>query len=396
MGSEDADLAELNNITINQQKYTWQTKQTGAVGRMNIDRSLLQVLNEIEGQLSVLPFGKELINLFRAAYVEKNSIQQATLQLLNSLFGEYGLVILIPDNVAFKKLFQPVLEKELKEQFSHKAVTETAQKLGAHYKVQASGREINLFYLIDDKRERIEFADSTFKIENLKIEWSQDEILKELNAHPERFSPNVILRGAFQETILPNIIFNGGGGELSYWLELKEVFNQANIAYPMLVLRNSFLLADEKTSDKIKRMDLSAEDLFKDEHTIMKEFVQQHSANVTSLDEELTQAELLYNKISGIASKIDGTLAQHISALKTKTLKGLGELETKMLRAEKKKFVTEQLQLQKIKRLLFPNESLQERTENFAGFYALQDKAFFKTIYTYSKSFEQMFAIIMH
>src|SRR5690349_8055173 len=55
MGSEDADLDELNNITISQRKYVWQTKQTGAVGRMKVDKALLQLINEIEGQISVQP-----------------------------------------------------------------------------------------------------------------------------------------------------------------------------------------------------------------------------------------------------------------------------------------------------------------------------------------------------
>ncbi|MBV9962540.1 MAG: bacillithiol biosynthesis BshC, partial [Parafilimonas sp.] len=159
MGSEDADLEELNNITINQRKYVWETKQTGAVGRMKVDKSLLQLINEIAGQISVQPYGKKLIEIFRDSYKEKDLIQQSTLKLLNSLFGEYGLIVLIPDNVAFKKLFQPVLEKELTKQFSHKAVRETTKRLEKHYKVQASGREINLFYLIDDIRERIEVSD---------------------------------------------------------------------------------------------------------------------------------------------------------------------------------------------------------------------------------------------
>ena len=72
MGSEDADFDELNNITINQRKYVWQTKQTGAVGRMKVDKNLLQLINEIEGQVSVLPYGKELIEIFREAYKEKD------------------------------------------------------------------------------------------------------------------------------------------------------------------------------------------------------------------------------------------------------------------------------------------------------------------------------------
>ncbi len=174
MGSEDADLEELNNITINQRKYVWETKQTGAVGRMKVDKNLMQLMNEIEGQLSVLPYGNELMQIFRDAYREKSTVQQSTLHLLNALFGEYGLVILIPDNASLKKLFQPVIKKELTEQFSNKAVAVTADKLKEHYKVQASGREINLFYLIDDKRERIEADGTKYEVKSLGKEWREE------------------------------------------------------------------------------------------------------------------------------------------------------------------------------------------------------------------------------
>lgn len=396
MGSEDADLDELNNITINQRKYVWQTKQTGTVGRMKVDKALLQLMNEMEGQLSVLPYGNELMKIFREAYKEKNTIQQSTLSLINSLFGEYGLVVLIPDNAAFKKIFQPVITKEITEQFSHKAVEKTAKALEENYKVQASGRELNLFYLIDDKRERIEVEDSRFKVESLKLEWTLEEILQESDKHPERFSPNVILRGALQETILPNLIFVGGGGELAYWLELKDVFQAAGIAYPMLVLRNSFMLIDERNAAKINRMDIELADLFKEEHLLMTKFTQQHSSNVTSLNGEFSEAENLYDQIASSASKIDTTLTTHIAALKTKTLKGLAELEKKMLRAEKRKFVIEQEQIQKIKAALFPGNSLQERVENFSAFYAANDKAFFQNIFAFSQTFGQQFTVLVN
>ena len=68
MGSEDADLDELNNITIQGNKLVWQTKQTGAVGRMNVDDELLKLITAINGQISVLPNGKELVQLFVDCY----------------------------------------------------------------------------------------------------------------------------------------------------------------------------------------------------------------------------------------------------------------------------------------------------------------------------------------
>jgi uncharacterized protein YllA (UPF0747 family) len=220
-------------------------------------------------------------------------------------------------------------------------------------------------------------------------------MLRELDEHAERFSPNVILRGAFQETILPNIAFIGGGGELAYWLELKEVFRRAGIPYPVLLLRNSFLYVDEKITGKIRRMQFSAADFFEDEHALMNAYIQKHSINKTSLNGEFTKAENLYNTIAGNAAAIDATLTQHINALKTKALNGLVELEKKILRAEKKKFATEQQQIHTIRAKLFPGNSLQERVENLSGFYALHGDSFLSNIELHSQPVQQQFAIII-
>jgi len=250
MGSEDADLDELGFINLNGEKLIWQTHQTGAVGRMQVDKAFIKLIETIHGQLGVEQYGNTLIDLFKQYYTEGKTIQQATLALVNHLFADYGVLVVVPDNALLKKQFQSVVEKELTEQFSHQAVEATIHQLSKHYKVQAGGRDVNLFYLIDDKRERIEISNVKFQISNLKISWTKDEILTELENHPERFSANVILRGVFQETILPNIAFIGGGGELAYWLELKKVFEAVNVPYPMLIVRNSFLIINHNQSEK--------------------------------------------------------------------------------------------------------------------------------------------------
>ena len=53
-------------------------------------------------------------------------------------------------------------------------------------------------------------------------------------------SPNVLLRPLYQEKILPNIAYVGGGAEISYWMQLKQIFKQENASFPK-VLRNSAL-----------------------------------------------------------------------------------------------------------------------------------------------------------
>jgi len=56
IGSEDADLEELNHIRLNGEKLIWNTKQKGAVGRMKLDKQVTALVNQMEGQLVNFPF----------------------------------------------------------------------------------------------------------------------------------------------------------------------------------------------------------------------------------------------------------------------------------------------------------------------------------------------------
>lgn len=394
MGSEDADLEELGHIQVDGQEYKWETKQTGAVGRMKVDRALATLIADISGQLLVHPFGEEIVELMKNSYKEGITIQQATFDFVNSLFGAYGLLILLPDNRLLKNAFVPVMKKELLEQFSHKAVKNTIASFPSKYKVQASGRELNLFYLTDEARERIEKINSQWKITNTKNFFSEGELLDELRNYPERFSPNVILRPLFQETLLPNIAFIGGGGEIAYWLELKGVFEAAQVPYPVLVLRNSFLLVDKESDGLIKKLNLYVDEIFKPAFQLVNELVKKQSNHQLELQKEKAALSDLYRQMGTAAAAVDSTLEPHVQALMKRSLDKIEALEKKMLRAERLKFESQQRQLHKLKQQLFPNSNLQERVENFMLFYAKNGKRFIENIYLHSLGLEQKFAVM--
>ncbi len=394
MGSEDADLDELGTINVDGKQYKWNTKQTGAVGRMKIDKEFLTLLQELENQISVLPFGNELIRIFKRCYRPENTIQQATLEVINELFGEYGVVVLIPDNSELKRLLIPVFQKEIEEQFSYSEVEKTVVELSKNYKVQAGGRKINLFYLIDDSRERIEREGDNFIVQTKKLRFTKEELLKELENHPDRFSPNVILRGILQDTLLPNIVFIGGGGELAYWLELKNVFASVNVPYPMLLLRNSFLFVTPDKKEKMKKLGLSSVDFFKDALQLINDLIKRNADHQISIAEETKEAEELFVKLQSIVSKADPTLAEHTVALSALTEKKLAALQDKIMRAERRKHDTEKKQIETIKGQLFPNGNLQERVDNISGWYARYGNDFIKNISQSSLSLEQQFTIV--
>ena len=394
MGSEDADLEELGHIYINGVKHEWKTNQTGAVGRMKVDKALVQMLDAVEGELAAHPFGKEIIARMQACYVEGTTIEKATFKLVNALFGDYGLIILLPDDADYKKAFIPVAAKELKEQFSHSIVKATATKFPEQYKVQAGGRELNLFYLKDDRRDRIEKSADHFKVVDTEISFTEPEILQELEAYPERFSANVILRPVFQEMVLPNIAFIGGGAELSYWMELKNVFETVQVPFPVLVLRNSFLLVEKSYLLKVNTLGFDVADLFKTDNELLNVLVKRDSEVQLSLEKEKQLIKTFYADLRNTAGAVDITLQPHTEALEKLALRKIEALEKKMLRSEKKKFEAQQRQLHKLKSQLFPHDSLQERIENLMLFYAKWGKDFIGALYNNSLALEQEFVIL--
>ncbi|HAN66852.1 MAG TPA: bacillithiol biosynthesis cysteine-adding enzyme BshC [Chitinophagaceae bacterium] len=364
MGSEDADIKELGSIQVHGKTYTWRTGQTGAVGRMVVDKELLGIINELDGHLSVEPFGGQVVALMRGFHTIGKTISQATIELLHELFGKYGLIVLQPDERALKAAFVPVMQRELLEGFSQPLVAGTVSRFPEKYKVQASGRDINLFYLADGLRERIVADDDGFAVVNTSLKFSKGQILEELNEQPERFSPNVILRPLYQETILPNIAFIGGGGELAYWMELRKVFQVAGVPMPVMFLRNSFLLLPGQINKLRTKYGISDADLFLPEQVLGTQVVQKLSDMPLTLGQYQEKLLDLYQQMAAQVSGVDPTLSNHTLALHKQAQDKVSRLEKKLIRAARRRQKDAISQIHKIHQSVFPNGTLQERVDN--------------------------------
>ena len=366
MGSEDADLQEVGAYNLAGEAYQWNTKQKGAIGRMKVDDELIQLLQNLEGYWSVKPLGKEALEVLKQAYQKGKTISEATLTLVHGYFGRYGLVVIQPDNASLKSLFVDVMEKELRTGFSQKAIGPTKEKLASTYHVQSDGRDLNLFYLKENSRSRIEKQGDSYIVVDTDIRFTEEEIVKELHANPERFSPNVILRGVYQETILPGLAFIGGGGELAYWMELKNVFNEVKVHYPILQLRNSFMFMNEKQTAHWNNLGFTLDHLFKPVLELELDYIKSQTQENLALTNHIASLNILYESIQQDVIRIDTSLGDHTKNLSIQAQKKLALLEKKMIRAEKRKQKTSIDRIQAIKGSLFPKNSLQERVENFA------------------------------
>lgn len=394
MGSEDADLEELNHIWLEGMKYEWETDQKGAVGRMKVDEPLLKMLGALEGRLKAEPFGEEIVTVLKRSFSKGNTIEQATFQLVHELFKDFGLIVLLPDNKDYKRKMISIFEEDLFNHTPGRIVENTSKELSEHYTAQAFPRDINLFYMKGDVRNRIIETGDKFIVHDTDISFSKEELLDELKEHPERFSPNVILRGLLQEMILPDVAFIGGGGELAYWLQLKDLFKYFQVPFPVLILRNSFLIIEKKWMEFIEKLGLKKRDIFKNDEELFKSLVITKTQNDLSLEEEKNSIRSFYEDLKKKVLKIDEQLNDHLEALQTRQLKRIDALEKKLLRAEKKKFESSKNQLNKLMNALAPDNGLQERTENFLLFYAKWGPDFLKAIEDASPVLDAEFCIL--
>lgn len=395
IGSEDNDLAELGTFRYAGNRYVWDANgQTGAVGRMDT-KSLKHLLNDVFRVLG--PPGndtEQLKDIITQAYLHHPTIAKATQYLVNELFGKYGLVVLDPDEASFKHEISAIIKDDLLNHTANNIVTAQAGKLAEQYKSQAYPRDINLFYLQDGIRERIERNGDRWMVLNTAITWNEDALLKELQEHPERFSPNVILRGLLQESILPNVAFIGGGAEVAYWLQLKTLFEHYGVFFPVVMLRQSALWIPAKAAELQKTTGLSVADLFKTTEQLTKEYIAAHSDGQWQTGGEQQAFETLLQQLQEKATVLDPTLGPSAAAALAKIKHQLTALEKKMLRAEKRKHDTELQRIGRLKEMLFPNNGLQERVENFIEYYPLYGQDFIEQVLKYTLPVKSEFIVI--
>lgn len=369
MATEDHDFEEINYFNLFGKKIQWSHKDGGAVGAFDTE-GLDKVFTVFSAEIGKGQNAEYLRSLFEKAYLEHKNLAEATRYIANELFGEYGLVIIDGNDRELKRLFIPYVEKELVEKIVFTKVVPKAQKLEeAGYKVQVNPREINLFYLADGLRERIIEKEERYFVNETEISWSKSEILEELSEFPERFSPNVMMRPLYQEVILPNLCYIGGGGELAYWLELKDYFEAVDVPFPILLLRNSVLIQTKKQAEKLEKLNILNIELFLKQHELINRKVREISNIDINFDTQRKHLKEQFTAMYELANQTDVTFLNAVKAQEIKQLKGLDVLENRLLKAQRRKLSDQVKRLTNIQNELFPNHSLQERNQNFSELY---------------------------
>jgi bacillithiol biosynthesis cysteine-adding enzyme BshC len=365
MATEDHDKEEIQSAYVNGKKYTWHTPQTGPVGRFS-NEGMMDLLEEIQNDFPDF-FAHDLQNVFKEAY-QLATLAAATRYIVHALFGKYGVIVLDADDTRLKSQFSNIIINDILEGVSHKEVEHASKKLSESYSLQAQGREINFFYLTNSYRERIVKSAGGFETIDKEHQWTIETLRMEVEQNPERFSPNVIMRPVYQEIILPNIAYIGGGAEIAYWLPLKGIFHAYNIPFPALLLRNSAIIIDQVNSHRLKNAGLKIADIFKSLDELKKRKSLERFGEALHLDSIKIAMKPELEMLEKLAKEVSPELKEASQAFEKRIHHTIDAFSEKLIREAKKHNDIEVLRLNELFKHMYPEGSLQERKESIVTF----------------------------
>ncbi len=350
LANEDHDLDEISAFTFFGQSHSFRPEGSGASGAVSA-RGLAGQMRSIRDMPSWMP----------EAYEACENLNDATIRWLQHAFGESGLLVLDASQKSLKESFLPFALSELKEGWVEKEVLKQTERLEASgYKAQVYPRPINLFYLAEGERLRLERSSDGYQTHDGKYRWSGNEAVEFFTANPEKLSPNVAFRPLYSQLILPDVAFVGGPAEISYWLQLKTVFEKTGTPFPVLIPRFSGMYISSNQKGRMEKLGLSAEDLFLEEHQIRKE--------ITRMEWQKPDLEEVYAGLISLCRETDPTLVPALKSELVKIEKQMEGIEKRMAKAAEQKKEQEISQIKNLLAKLFPDGGLQERKESWLSF----------------------------
>ena len=353
MASEDHDFDEIKSFYSSGKTYSWDIESKGPVGNLNTE-ALKNIFDE---DISIPDF-------FREAYSSSSSLSEAVRKYMNHLFGEYGLITIDPNSKNLKKSISDIIVDDVVNNTIEK-VEKSSEKISDVYV-----RKINFFFQGSDFRERIDKTNK-YNILSTNLSFTEKEIKDKIGSSPELFSPNVITRCLYQQRILPNICYIGGPAEIVYWESFKKFFEYYDIPYPVLVPRDFVLLITTKIQKLINKLKLSLTDLFIDKNKIENKVLGIEKDESKNFKKEIDDINKILYNISEKFETEDPTMKPHVLATAKKMENRLLQIEKRFINKQKKnndKLINQILDLYTF---IKPDNSIQERKENFMSFYDL-------------------------
>lgn len=379
--ADDHDFNEVRNVKVIDQSNDLQTigykeeieedELRQSVGTIDLDSSINDFFEKLNSVLLQTDFKTANIDKLKNIYKEGRSFKDAFRDIIFNYFDEQGLVIFDPQDTEVKKILKPVFKKEITDFRAHTEklvlVSATLEEL---YHAQVKVKPVNLFLLVDGGRYSIEPVENEYRLKRKRKSFTQDQLLELLENEPDRFSPNVLLRPICQDYLFPTAFYVGGPSEISYFAQIKPLYELYNIPQPVIYPRSSATILEKSISNSLEKYSVLVNDIFIDVENVKKKIINSiEESSVDEMFEGITeQIDASFDQLKEKLIDLDKTIADSSNRYRDKILNNLNDLKSKAEKAQQKKYEVTLRQIDRAAVHLFPNSNLQEREINYIYF----------------------------
>ena len=372
LATEDHDLAEVSHVSLpgeggrlTELKTTTHGGEDAPVGSIVFGPEI----EEVVGRATSLLGESEVSEILREAYRRGESFGSAFARLFAKVFSDWGLVLLDPQDAEFHAITSPVfhaaIERAGELDDALLARGKALESAGYHQQVKVTASSTLLFAIRNGVRTPIHRKangpQGMFLVGEEKI--SQADLLRQVDAEPENFSANVLLRPVMQDTLLPTLTYAGGAAEVAYFAQGAVVYEQLLGRVTPVVPRFSATLVEEKPKALLERYGLSLPDLFSGPGAVRERLAKR--ALPQEIHAAFDQAEAGLGKslqsVEYALTRLDKTLIEATERAERKMRYQLNKLRSRAARAEFRRNEVLARHADLLSEALYPKKDLQER-----------------------------------
>jgi len=372
LAAEDHDIAEINHCLWrgrqgNERMELEQAVTEGegpSVGTVllgdAVEELVARATNDLEG-----PSAEQIAAALRAAYRPEATFSSALGNLLARLLGPSGLILLDPLDAELHRLAAPVYLRALDEQaaLSEELLrrTERLEKRHFHAQVKVTERSTLLFWSAGGHRLPVRRKNAGFAVGDR--DFTAADLRREIEAAPEAFSGNVLLRPVVQDALLPTAAYVAGPAETAYYAQVSVVYARLAGRMPAIVPRATFTLVPAHLARLLEKYNLTVPDAFHGTRTLREKM--ERDTLPKSLAARFKSGEASLKKtLAGLRApieKLDRTLVGALENAESKMMFQFQSLEQKAGRAQALRSGVLEAHEHEIAGLLYPEGELQER-----------------------------------
>ena len=371
-------------VTLNYKEEIEEDDQKQSVGLINLDSSINDFFEKLSTVLKETEFTPVMIEKLKDFYKEGKSFKGAFRDLVFNYFDQYGLIIFDPQDDEVKKTLKPVFKKEITDFRVHtEKLVHVSATLEELYHAQVKVKPVNLFLRVDEGRYSIEPVENEYRLRRKRKSFTQEQLLELLENEPDKFSPNVLLRPICQDYLFPTAFYIAGPSEISYFAQIKPLYELYDITQPIIYPRSSLTILENSIANSLDKYSVEMNDIFIDVENVKKKII--NSVEESSVDEMFdgitNQIETTFDQLKEKLIDLDKTIADSSNRYRDKILSNVNELKSKAEKAQQKKYEVTLRQIDRAAVHLFPNSNLQEREINFIYFVNKYGEDFLKKVF---------------